>query len=117
MGGPPPPVMPSLAWEDTYSGGRTCWCKSILYGCVDIFHLLSCHKARLQRGGFISSAGHFVSAPAPGPAYQASWQIWFHNIQRVDADLLPFTHNAGRVQRRPLPGREVRRNLCPLYPV
>src|SRR6266849_877619 len=116
-GRPPPPVMPSLARADTYSGGKTCWCTSILYGSVDIFHLLSCHKARLQRGGFISAARHFVSAPAPGPAYQASWQIWFHSIQRVDADLLPFTHNAVRVQRRPLAGSEVRGNLCLLNQV
>src|SRR5713101_3651067 len=116
-GRPPPPVMPSLARADTYSGGKTCWCTSILYGSVDIFHLLSCHKARLQRGGFISAARHFVSVPAPGPAYQASWQIWFHSIQRVDADLLPFTHNAVRVQRRPLAGSEVRGNLCLLNQV
>src|SRR6266478_4470627 len=116
-GRPPPPVMPSLARAEMYSGGKTCWCTSILYGSVDIFHLSSCHKARLQRGGFISAARHFVSAPAPGPAYQASWQIWFHSIQRVDADLLPLMHNAVRVQRRPLAGSEVRGSLCLLNQV
>src|SRR5258708_29315440 len=105
--------MPSLARAETYSGGKMCWCTSILYGSVDIYHLSSCYKARLQRGGFISASRHFVNAPAPGPPDYASLPIWFHKVQRLDADLLPFTHNAVRHQTRPLPRREGRGNLSP----